>query len=224
MLKLDDLQLNDLMIYQDTDYFCFGVDSVCLANFVADNANIKPTTKIIDFCSGCGVIPILLSAKTNADIIEGIELQPQMLELANKSIDYNNLHERVKIRLGDIKNKTAIKSDFYDVVTINPPYKPVLSGATNANDVKTIARHEVECTVNDFCAAANRSLKTRGRLFLVHRADRLVDVICGLRENSLEPKKIQFITGDIKKSPSLFLCEAVKLGGSELNVLPMKTL
>ena len=236
--RVDDLQCGvdgkNFHIIQDPDNFCFGIDAVCLANFAAGGTGllggtgpsgggggvrIKKGDKVLDLCTGTGIVPILLCAKTNAGHITGLEIQPQMAEMAERSVEMNGLCERIQIDCGDLKDGASIyPANHFDVITVNPPYIAFNGGVLNENKNKAIARHEIACNLTDIVALSSRLLKTGGKLFMVHRPNRLVDVLCTLRGVRLEPKVLQFVQSGLNE-PSLVLIEAVDHGNSGIKVL-----
>ena len=165
--RLDDLNLNGLKIYQETDYFCFGIDSVLLANFVNSN-NSKNI--IVDLCSGSGVIPVIMSAKKKYNKIFAVELQREMYELLKENISINKLTDKIIGINEDVKNISVIQkklqeianSEFVDIIVCNPPYKKQGTGINNENDVKYIARHEVKCNIEDIFKLSSKLLKSKG--------------------------------------------------------------
>lgn len=222
--RLDDLNLNSLKIYQETDYFCFGIDSVLLANFVESNST---NNNIIDLCSGSGVISVIISAKKKYNKIISIELQDEMFELLDENIKLNDLDDKIIGIKSDIKYvyniikklKNSINKDKVDIIVCNPPYKKVGTGVINENRVKYIARHEEMCKLEDIFKTSSTLLKSKGKLYLVHKPDRLVDLFCLARKYNLEPKKIRFVQPSYGKVPSIVLIEYIKDGGNELKVL-----
>lgn len=207
---LEDLQLNGLKLIQKKDGFRFGVDAVLLANF----AKVKKNGTVIDLCSGTGIIPFILAGKTEAKKITGIEIQEDMVEMANRSVEFNNLNKRVQFINKDLKDNKGIKSlDKVDVVTVNPPYKLANSGILNPKDKMAIARHEVCCTLEDVIKTSRTLLKDNGRLFMVHRPERLVDILSLMREYKIEPKRIRMVHPNVKKAPNIVLIEGQRDGG-----------
>ena len=200
--RLDDLNLNGLKVYQETEYFCFGIDSVLLANFVNSNSS---KNNIVDLCSGSGVIPVIMSAKKKYNKIIGVELQKEMFEL---------LKDNIKEEL--MQN---IRCNKVDIVTCNPPYKKQGTGIENENDVKYIARHEVKCNIEDIFKTTSNILKSKGKLYIVHKPDRLVDLFEIARKYKLEPKTVRFVHPTSIKAPSIVLIEYIKDGGNELKIL-----
>lgn len=207
---LEDLQLNGLKLIQKKDGFRFGVDAVLLANF----AKVKKNGTVIDLCSGTGIIPFILAGKTEAKKITGIEIQEDMVEMANRSVEFNYLNERVQFINKDLKDINGMKSlEKVDVVTVNPPYKLANSGILNPKDKMAIARHEVCCTLEDVIRTSRTLLKDNGRLFMVHRPERLVDILSLMREYKIEPKRIRMVHPSAKKAPNIVLIEGQRDGG-----------
>jgi tRNA1Val (adenine37-N6)-methyltransferase len=210
---LDDLQLGGIYVIQKKDAFRFGVDAVLLANF----ARVKRGMNVIDLCTGTGIIPFILAGKTEASFITGIEIQEEMVEMANRSTKYNNLTRRVRFINGDLKDTTLLKElPRVDIVTVNPPYKLLNSGIINTNDKNAIARHEICCTLEDVIIACRLLLKDNGRMFMVHRPERLADILCLMRKHKIEPKVIRMIHPNTKKAPNIVLIEGQRDGGSFL--------
>lgn len=222
--RIDDLGINDLKIIQNKEYFCFGTDSVLLANFVkSENSN----NVILDLCSGSGVIPIILSAKKKYKKIFGVELQSEMYDLFDRNIKINNLedsiisiNENVK-NIKDIRKKitSIMKKDKIDIITCNPPYKEIGTGLTTNHDVKTIAKCEVMCNLEDIFITSSKLLGKGGKLYLVHKPERLSDLIYFGRKYNLEAKEIRFVYPKIDKKPSIVLISYRKDGGNETKVL-----
>ena len=215
--RVDDLHRNGLKIIQDPKRFCFGVDAVLLSGF----ASAKKGDKVLDLGTGTGIIPILMSAKTDAEHFTALEIQPESAEMAKRSVILNNLQEKIDIVEGDIKKAAEIfKPSSFDVITTNPPYMNTEGGIKNDYDPKTIARHEVLCSIDDVCYAAQRLLKFGGKLFMVHRPHRLTDIICSLRAHKLEPKKIRFVQPYDNREPNMVLIEASRSGKPMVKVMP----
>lgn len=212
---LDDLQ-NGYFIFQNSEGFKFGIDAVLLADFAKECSG-----RIIDLCSGNGIIPLLLAAKTKVRHIDAVEIQPEMAELAEKSVVYNGLSDRIHIKCLDLKNAcTEYGRGVFDAVTVNPPYMKSGSGLINEADSKTIARHEIKCTLEDVISAASGLLKPQGRFYMVHRPSRLVDIFCSMRKNKIEPKTIRFAAPKIGREMNLVLVCGIKNAGCELKTLP----
>lgn len=215
--RLDDLMIKNLGIIQDPKVFCFGIDAVLLSGFAKVNAG----DKCLDLCSGNGIIPILLYAKTKAECLYGIEIQAPLAQMAQRSIKYNNLPDSVFVKEGDIRSITEyFEQGQYDVVTVNPPYIKGQGGLENDSESLNIARHETLCTLEDVAKAAYKVLKSKGRLYMVHRPGRLVEILKLLSDNHLEPKTLRLVAPFAGKRPNMVLIEAKKDAGSELIVEP----
>lgn len=214
-LQLEDLQLNNLYIYQKKDGFKFGTDAVALSNFVT----CKKDQKIIDLGTYSGIIPILLSAKTNAKKITGLEIQEEAVKMAQKSVEYNNLQEKIEIINGDIcKIDKFFKRASFDIVVTNPPYKKGGTGVINTIDTKIIARHEILCTLEDIIKAAKYLLKDNGKFFMVHKPERLAEIIDTMKKYKIEPKRMQLVHESFEKQPCLILIEGVLNAKPFLNI------
>jgi len=210
---LDDLQLKGIQVIQKKDAFRFGVDAVLLANF----ARVRKRAKIVDLCSGTGIIPFILAGKTYASDITGVELQEELVDMANRSAEYNKLQHKIKFICGDLKNIEIIKGiPKVDIVTVNPPYKLYNSGLINLNDKNAISRHEICCTLEDVIIACRILLKDSGRVYMVHRPDRLVDILCTMRKHRIEPKRIRLVHPSVNKAPNIVLIEGQRDGGTFL--------
>ena len=194
-------------IIQNKSMFCYGTDAVMLANFVV----AKPKEKLIDLCSGNGIIPILLCKNTRCNNITALEIQKEVCDLTQRSVNLNNLTEKISVVNSDLRNvKGEFECGSFDVVTCNPPYMPVGTGKNNLSDSVNIARHEIMCTLEDVIKSAAHLLKNGGRFYIVHRAERLSDIIYLMRCNNLQPKKMTTITANPEARPSLVLIEAQK--------------
>jgi len=211
------LNYKDLKIVQDSDGFKFSLDSVLLANFVSINLRSK---KILDIGCGNGIISILLSQKTKA-CITGVEIQNESYELAQKSVEINGLSDRISIINADIKELYKnIESDSFDVIVSNPPYFSVKdTSLKNLNANKMQARHELSLNYKDVIIVAKKLLKNNGNLALVHRPDKLLDILDFMRANNIEPKKIRFVYPYKGKSANMLLIEGTKNGKTGLKVL-----
>lgn len=215
--RLDDLQRNHLQIIQNPEKFCFGMDAVLLSGF----ARIKPGEKVLDLGTGTGIIPILLSAKTQAGHLTGLEIQPESADMAKRSVLLNGLEQRIEIVEGDIKEASRLfGAAGFDVVTCNPPYMIGQHGLQNPNGPKAIARHEVLCTFEDVAREAARLLRPGGKLYLVHRPFRLAEIISTLLAHKLEPKRMQLVYPFVDKEPNMVLLEASRGGNSRMTVEP----
>lgn len=213
---LDDLQ-NGLFIIQKQNGFKFGIDAVLLSDFAKDTRS-KNT---LDLCTGTGIVPLLLSVKTDTPRICGLEIQEEIAQMAKRSVEYNKIGKRVEIVEGDLKNAVEIYGRCsFDKITCNPPYMKKGTAVRNEIDTKSISRHEVMCTLDDIMRVSRELLVSKGRLFMIHRPSRLADILCAMRKYRIEPKRIRFIHPEVNKAPNLVLVEGMKDGGEELKFLP----
>lgn len=214
--RIDDLLTDGLGIIQSREVFSFSMDAVLLARF----ASVPNSAKVLDMCTGNGVIPLLLTTSTKAKI-EGIEIQPRLADMARRSVQMNELEEQVSIREGDLRQLvTETGHGYYDVITVNPPYMPVTSGDVKLNRHQAIARHEIECTLEEVISTATQLLRAGGKLFMVHRPQRLAEITTILCKYRLEPKRIRFIHPRIDAEANMVLIEALKDGKPEARILP----
>jgi len=214
--KIDDLQYKGLKIIQKDKAFRFGLDAVLLANF----ADVKKGGSVIDLGTGTGIISILLAGKTEAKSIVGLEIQKDIAEMADRSVKMNGLEDRVKIVCGDIKESVALfGASSFDVVVTNPPYMNKGGGIINLSDTKAISRHEILCTLEDVVKAAAKLLVPGGQFAMVHRPDRLADIIWLMRNYSIEPKYIRFVHPSPYKKPNLILIKGSRQGRPQLKMM-----
>ena len=208
--RIDDLEFKNLKIIQNKDGFCFGIDSILLTDFAK---NIKQNSKVIDLGTGTGIIPILLYGKTKNTKFVGVEIQPEVAEMANRSVKLNLLENNIEILNTNILELSKIYNrGSFDVVTTNPPYKKINTGVINENNKKLISRHEITASLEDFIRTASFLLKDLGEFYMVHRPDRLVDIFYEMRKNKIEPKKIKFIYPNKNKKTNLVLIKGIKNG------------
>ncbi len=206
--RIDDLEFKGLKIIQNKDGFCFGIDSILLSDFAKE---IKKGSKVIDLGTGTGIIGILLCGKTELSKIIGVEIQKEVYDMAKRSIKLNNLENKFEIINENIKNlENIIETGTLDAVVTNPPYKKIGTGLTNENEKKLISRHEITANLEDFIKVSSKMLKDKGTLYMVHRPDRMVDIIELLRKYKLEPKRIKFVYPNANKDANLILLKAVK--------------
>lgn len=210
---IDDLQLNGLRLIQKQSGFRFGVDAVLLSDF----ANVKRKHRVIDLCTGTGIIPFLVYGKYNPEEVWGVEVQEEMAEMAGRSSLLNNTEEIVKFKCADLNDKSlASELGRFDVVTVNPPYKLNNAGILNPNDKLAIARHEILCTLEDVIVSSRRLLADNGRMFIVHRPERLADIFVLMRKYNIEPKRVKMVHPNAKKAPNIVLVEGQRDGGAFL--------
>lgn len=214
--RIDDLGLKDLKIIQNKKYFCFGMDSVLLSDFAKE---IKDRSRVLDLGTGTGIIPILLYGKTKMKEAIGVEIQEEVFEMAKRSIKLNHLEKNIQIINKNILDLEEIyEKESFDVIVTNPPYKKKNTGITNEEKQKMIARHEITASLEDFIRIAKNLLKDKGEFYLVHRPDRLVDIISLMRKYKLEPKKLRLVCPEKDKAPNLVLIKAVKNANPFLKV------
>ena len=206
--RIDDLGIKNLKIIQNTEGFCFGIDSVLLSDFAK---NIKKDSLVLDLGTGTGIIPILLCGKTNLKKVIGVEIQEEVYNMAKKSIKLNNLENKFDIINENILNLEKIyKENTFDVITTNPPYKKIDTGILNENKKKIVSRHEITASLEDFLKVSKRLLKDKGEFYMVHRPERLVDIIYNMRKYKIEPKTIRFVFSNKNKEPKLVLIKGIK--------------
>ena len=204
-------------LFCQSEHFKLGTDSVLLADFV----NIGSRQRGIDLGCGSGVLPLLLMSKSERLHMTGLEINPEAAKTAEANLEANKLAERGSIVTGDIRLcKELFKSGEFDLVVANPPYFAESSGKQSTDEAKAAARTETMCTLGEVCRAAAYLCRTGGVFCLVHRAERLCDVLCILRESGLEPKRLRTVAHDASKEPSLILVEARRGGGSGMRLLP----
>lgn len=217
--KINDLvNYKNIKIIQDKNYFNFSLDSVLLPNFVTLNPNTK---MILDLCSGNLPIPLILSTKTNANIY-AVELQQEIYDLAKETLKINNLENRITLYNDNAKNMTnKFETDTFDLITCNPPYfKYSDTSLINDNIIKSIARHEIEINIEDIIKISKKLLKNGGSLSIVHRTERLIEIIELMRKNNIEPKRIRFIYSKENTESNLILIDGKKNGNPGLKILP----
>lgn len=207
-----------LKIYQYDDKFKFSLDSILLAEFVELK---KKENIIVDFCTGNAPVPLILSTKTNAKIY-GFEVQEKIYELGYLSVILNNLKDQISIINANLKDTFEyILPESVDIVTCNPPYfKYQKDSIINEDTEKAIARHEIEMSLEDIMISSKYILKNKGVLYLVHRTDRLEEIINVLSKYSFAVKKLQFVYSSFDKEAVMVLIKAVKNGQVGLKVCP----
>lgn len=212
------LGYKNLKIVQNTDMFNFSLDSVLLPNFVTLKKN---TAKILDIGCGNAPIPLILATKTSAKII-GVEIQKDVYELALKTVKMNDLEKQIEIINDDINNiYTCFETESFDTVVCNPPYfKVATTPNLNTIEYKTIARHEIKLNLEQIINIAKKLLKNNGNIAMVHRPERLSDIITIMRKNNIEPKRIRFVYPKETKEANILLIEGVKNGRPGLKILP----
>ncbi len=215
---IENLNINNLKIIQNEKGFKYGTDAVMLSKF----ANIKNGGKVLDLCTGTGIIPILITAFKKPSKITCVEYFPHISDMAKRSVSLNNLDGIIDVVTEDVKNyKEFIKEPYtFDNVTVNPPYKTADTGFVNDDNYIKAARHEILMTLSDVVKASEYALKFGGKLSMVNRVDRLSDVFYEFKKNKIEPKRICFITAKLSNPPKIFLIEGIKGGKSGMTVEP----
>ena len=216
--RIDDLDYKGMKIIQKNDGFCFGMDSVLIANFAKV---LKKDSIIADLGTGTGIISILMAAKNEkVDKIYGFDIQPDMIEMASRSVQMNELDDKVILENLDIVGMSSKKyKKFFDVIVTNPPYKKISTGLVNDNEKKLISRHEVKCTLEDIIYESSKILKDNAVFYMVHRPERLVSIMELMRKNKIEPKEIQLVYPHINDKANLVLVKGVKCGKPQLEIL-----
>lgn len=214
--RIDDLEFKGLKIIQDSTGFCFGIDSVLLSDYAK---NIKEDAKIVDIGTGTGILGILLCGKTINTKIIGIEIQEEVADMARRSIELNCLQDRFCIKNINIKDVfKEIEPNTINAIVTNPPYMRANTGAKNLEKKKLISRCEVECDLEDIVKISYKLLKSKGEFYMVHRAERIVDILYLLRKYKLEPKNMRFVQSRIGKEPNLVLIKSIKDAGKNLKI------
>ncbi|MDL2225922.1 methyltransferase [Eubacteriales bacterium OttesenSCG-928-M02] len=215
--RLDDLQLDGLYILQDPGAFCFGTDSVLLADF----CRAKAADRVLDLGTGNGILPLLLWGRYRTGSITGIEIQERMADLAARNFRMNHLPETIYCIKGDYRAaREEIPANGFSLVVMNPPYYPLGGGKQAEMGEKALARHEVAATLAQSIAAAKRALQSMGRLCMVYPTKRLAELFGTLLEQNMTPKRLRLVQERVDKPADLALLEAVKGGGMELRAEP----
>ena len=216
--RIDDLERNGYRLIQNPEVFCFGIDAILLAHFTKVS-NAKQ--KILDIGTGTGIIPIVMHAIYQKGHFTGIDIQEEMIDMATRSVLLNNIQEDVTMKVMDIKDyKKNYEAGSFDIITCNPPYMKGHAGLKNDHPSKMIARHEIACTLEDIIEGASYMLKYGGKLCMIHRPHRLVDIFIAMRDNKIEPKSMRMVYPKPGKAPTMVLVEGIKHANPELRVLP----
>jgi Predicted O-methyltransferase len=213
----DLLEYEGLKIVQDSEFFKFSLDSVLLANFIKIN---KKDNNLLDIGTGNAPIPLILAKKTEL-LIHGVEIQKESFILAKESVKINSLEDRIKLFNQDIKAySNNLESDVYDLITCNPPYfRSNDNKRINKNITKATARHELSLGIDDIFRVARKLLKNNGKIAIVHRPERLVEIITSMKENNIEPKRILFVYPYKGKEANILLIEGTKNGKPGIKIL-----
>ena len=224
--RIDDLERNGYRIIQNRSRFCFGMDAVLLSGFAweGEGCIISNKMRIADLGTGTGIIPLLLHGRMGTtdehrEFIYGIEIQPEMAEMAQRSVMLNGLSDEIKIMCADLRVcADMLGRDSFDIVTSNPPYMKSGSGLINPDDSRALSRHEINCTFDDVAHQASLLLKKGGRFYLVHRPERLTELFGTMQKHHLEPKRMKMVHSFIDSQAAMVLIEARKGGGAYLKV------
>ena len=214
MERIDELNYEGLKIIQNTEGFCFGIDSVLLTEFARD---IKKKSKIADLGTGTGILSILLSKKVNAEKVYGIEIQKDVAEMAKRSIKLNSLESIIEIINEDINN-IKLENNSFDAIVTNPPYKKLGTGINNKKEKQRISRYETTASLDDWLRVSSRLLKDNGSFYIVYRTDRLSELIENMEKYKLEIKRMRFVYSNINEQSNLVLIKAIKGAGIFLKV------
>ncbi|MEX2459935.1 MAG: tRNA1(Val) (adenine(37)-N6)-methyltransferase [Paenibacillaceae bacterium] len=207
---------HQLRIIQSDEVFSFSLDAVLLARF----CTVPLRGKIIDLCTGNAVIPLLLSTRTKASI-HAIEIQERLADMAERSVAMNQLQGQIHIIQGDLRRAhEKLGHGAFDLVTVNPPYLPVVNGVQNSNMHFAAARHEIHCNLEEVVASCAKLIRSGGKVAMVHRPSRLADIMSLMRQYRLEPKRIRFVHPRVEEEANMVLVEAMKDGKPELRLLP----
>ena len=212
--RLDDLQLNNLFIIQNSEEYLFTSDAVALANFV----RVKNGGRVVDLCSGSGIIGILIQAKNNVSKTILVELQSHMADMSMRTIEYNNL-QNIEVVNNKLQGIHKVIGGGYDVVVCNPPYKK--AGTTKIlNEKKSIAiaRHELEVTLEEIINESNKLLKYGGELYLVNKEERLVDILTLCRKYDIEPKELKILSSSKGANVIMLKCKKGGKGGIKISL------
>ena len=214
--RIDDLEYKGLKIIQNENYFCFGMDSILLSDFAKE---IKKESKILDIGTGTGIISILLSKKTECKKIYAVEIQKEIADMAKRSIDLNDLQDKIEIINDNITNiEKYMEKNSIDAIVTNPPYKKKNSGIQNENINKLISRHEITANLEDFISSGSKILKDKGAFYMVNRPERLGEIILLFKKYKIEPKKLRIVYPKINSKPNLVLIKGIKNAGEFLEV------
>ncbi len=214
---LEQLNIGQLQFIQPQQGYRFSVDAVLLADFLS----AKPDERLIDLGSGTGIIPLLSAVLTPAREIIALELQDRLAELAKRNIAINSLDHRIRIIQGDLRQVSQVfRAGEFDVLCSNPPYRKAGTGRRNPGEEQAIARHEILCSLDDVLTACKYLIKPGGKVFLIYLPERLSELLAGLSQYRLEPKRMRCVHSSKNTTASLVLVEAQRDANSGLIVLP----
>ncbi|QQE74540.1 tRNA1(Val) (adenine(37)-N6)-methyltransferase [Brevibacillus composti] len=215
--RIDDLLTHEMKIIQSHEVFCFSMDAVLLARF----ASVPKRGRVLDMCTGNGAIPLIMTTRSPEAVFEGIEIQPRLYDMASRNVQLNGLQERLTMHLGDVKEAVGLFGyGKFDLITCNPPYMPAASGEQNLSEHFAIARHEILLSLEDVIRVGSQLLKNGGKLALVHRSTRLIDIVTLMRTYHIEPKRMRLVYPRRDAEPNMVLIEGIRNGKPELRIQP----
>lgn len=215
--RIDDLEFKGLKIIQNEKWFRFGSDSVILSDFAK---NIKNNSNVLDIGTGTGIISILLSGKINAKKIVGLEIQDEVAEMAKRSVYLNHLENKINVINDNIINiQKYYSKNYFDAIVTNPPYQKNNTGLKSENEINLISRHEIKCSLEDIISESFYILKDKGEFYMVHRPERLVDILYLMRRYNIEPKELRFVYSKVGEKANLILIKGVKNAKEFLKIL-----
>lgn len=215
--RIDDLQRKGYRIIQDPSFFCFGTDAVLLSGFAKPGRH----DRVLDLGTGTGVIPLLLAARYPEAHYTGLEILPEIADMARRSVELNGLEEQITIRRGDIREADRLfAAGSFDTIVTNPPYLAGADGLKSPSPARAAARHELWCTIDDVLHAGAVLLRPGGSFFMVHRPNRLAEILEKMRQARIEPKLLRLVHPRAGEDAVLFLVKGAKDGGQWLTVGP----
>ena len=211
--KIEELGIEGLKLIQSDKLFKYGTDAVLLSKF----AKVKKGGSVLDFCTGSGIVPLLMYAQNKESSFDALEITEKSSDMARRSMELNGLSDKIKITKGDVNDARSIyKGRQFDLITCNPPYMDAGGGLVNPDTDKACARHEIFCTLKDVIREASHLVRPGGFFAMVHRPRRLTDIMCLMREYKLEPKRLTFVADSPGKEPDMILIEGQRCGGKFL--------
>ncbi len=214
---VDELLSGRIKIFQKERGYRFSIDALLLAHFV----RVKKGDLVVDLGTGSGVIAIIMAQRKECRQVVAVDIQEDLIDMARRSVELNDLHEKVNVCWGDIRNIEALfVPGSFDVSIVNPPYRKISSGRLNPDAQKSLARHEIKGTIRDFLKASAYALKTSGRAYIIYPATRMVELLHIMRTVGVEPKRMQMVHSRDVTRGEFVLVEGVKNGREELEVLP----
>ena len=215
--NIEDLGVKGYKVIQNKRGFCFGSDAVLLSRFTAQT--LKKGATMLDMCSGTGIVAVLVKGLAEPGMIDTIELMDEVAEMAKRTMKLNNLEDSIRVTCGDLKDAVQIYGKrAFDAITCNPPYMNAGAGIVNPKDLLAVARHEIACNLDDIIRVSKSLLKPCGKLYMVHRADRMCDVIETMRKYRIEPKRMRIVYPSETSVASLILVEGAENGKPQLKL------